>query len=543
MYEKATTRFLNTIKGSHAPFIVVKALSVDGSVTNIPIVSGSIKIDRLSTDARRTINFTTNEESLIPLHSDDPLNIYGNHVYAYRGVIWNRNNIDPDLWKASVPLSEKFLRPANQAYELVPLGIFRINTVSISEQGDGTVEISVDGSDISSNISKNHWLGTTTVWKVPYIPPVVVTQVSPILLNVQKLIGTTIKQAIKLLIDDRWPPACIVGKPQYDLGGVNDKTLIKPVVLGSQNPTSLSSTNPWTDISGMAAAMGCELLVDSEGKFKLIELKDPNLLQPVWDLLDGEGGLLISADRKVSDAKAVNYVWASGESSLLQLPLRSIAIDQDPSSPTYYKGAFGVSSQMEPGRKSITTQAQADLAAKTYLNWFHGGDETTSVKAVPNPALDVGDVVRIRRQRVGIFDERAAVATLATSIFGAYGQTPRDVIEVEKLNNPIAKGKVLRLVNSFTHQDVVVSENAVKNQTILKIQPVSFTQNFRRYTAILDTSNPYNGSVNYLVDTLTMPLDIDSPMELTCRERRIGTKQDAIKIAEFQLPDPFAVYQ
>ena len=39
--------------------------------------------------------------------------------------------------------------------------------------------------------------------------------------------------------------------------------------------------------------MGCELFVDTEGKFKLITLKDPNLQESVWDLLDGEGGYTV----------------------------------------------------------------------------------------------------------------------------------------------------------------------------------------------------------------------------------------------------------
>ena len=542
MYTKASQRFFDTIKGGHVPFIVVKALSVDGSVTNVPITGGSVKIDRMSTDARRTLSFTTNEESLVPLQPKDPLNIYGNHIYVYRGVIWNRNNISPELWTTGVPLSEKFLRPTNLAYELLPLGIFRINTVNISEQQDGTVELSVEASDISSNIAKNHWLGTTTVWKVQYVPPVVVSQVSAILLSVQKFVATNYQAALKLLINDRWPEASPVQKPQFDFSGVQDKALIKPVVLGSTNPTSMSSTSPWVDIMGIAASMGCELYVDTEGKFKLVTLRDPNDISSVWSLLDGEGGLLISADRKISDEKAVNYVWASGESSLLQLPLRSIAIDQDPQSPTYYKGPFGVSSAMEPGRKGVTTQAQADLAAKTYLNWFHGGDESTTIKAVPNPALDVADVVKVRRQRVGIFDDNSAVANLNQNILGLYNKTPTNALVVQSLPKPLPAGSTLRLINSFAQQDFVLSAPAKKGDTILHIHPISFNQNYRRYSAILDTKSFNDGSVPYLIDTLTIPLDIDSPMEIVCRARRIGTKQDAIKIAQYTLPDPFAIY-
>jgi len=541
-YAKMTQRMTDTIKGPHVPFVVIKVLSIDGTMTNIPITGGSVKIDRTSQDARRTINFTTNDETLVPLHNADPLNIYANHIFAYRGVIWNRPEIDPKLWSANVPLSEEMLRPANLAYELVPVGVFRINSVTIDEKGDGTLELQVSGSDITSNIAKNHWTGTTTVWTTHYTPPIVMTQVSAILLNVQTLIASYFKEAIELLVRDRWPKKSHIGQPVFHFSAVADKKLLKPIVFGSTNPTSMSSTSPWTDISGIAASMGAEIFVDPEGAFTLLEIVDPNSVQPTWEFLDGEGGLLISATRKLDDSKAVNYVWATGESSMTQLPLRSIAINNDPSSPTYYGGDFGIVSAMEPGRKKLTTQAEVDLAAKTYLNWYTGGDEAVTIEGVVNPALDVGDVVRVRRQRLGIFNKRNSVASLGQDLFRQYDASPIGEIRVQPLAKPIGAGTTLQLINSFATQNVVVSANANKGDTVLHINPVTLLTNFRRYTDFIDPNTGGDGGTNYMVDSVTIPLDLDKPMEIVARERRVGTKQEAIRIGEYTLPDPWAVY-
>jgi len=89
----ASDRFFQSIKGAHRAMVVVKALSIDGTFTNIPITAGSVKIDRTSADVRRSFNISLNSESLIPKLASDPLNIYGNHLYIYRGVIWNMDSI------------------------------------------------------------------------------------------------------------------------------------------------------------------------------------------------------------------------------------------------------------------------------------------------------------------------------------------------------------------------------------------------------------------------------------------------------------------
>lgn len=39
--------------------------------------------------------------------------------------------------------------------------------------------------------------------------------------------------------------------------------------------------------------------------------------------------------------------------------------------------------------------------------------------------------------------------------------------------------------------------------------------------------------MNYFCDQITLPLTNVDPMTIVCRERRVGTKKDAIRIGEY----------
>ena len=83
--------------------IIVKALSIDGTWYTLPVVDGSVKIDQTSADVRRTINLTINDPLYVPKKSTDALSIYGNHLYAYRGVVWDLANVGTEIIDAKPP--------------------------------------------------------------------------------------------------------------------------------------------------------------------------------------------------------------------------------------------------------------------------------------------------------------------------------------------------------------------------------------------------------------------------------------------------------
>ena len=517
-----------SLQGSHRPMIYVGVVSADGTQYYIPVEDGTVTIDRTSKDVRRTLSFTTAAEDLVPLSDYDPLQIYGNHVYVYRGVVWNLAGIDPNLYKAKLPLTKEWRVPANGAYELVPLGVFRINKVSIDESEDGNINISVDASDISANIGKNAWTNPVTVWKSAYSVPVAKSDTTP----EAHYTATSTMDAIKMLIQDRWPKHNAFGPPAFNFSGIADKQLTKPVVMGSQTVSTSGSNSPWTDITALATALNAELFVDADGAFNLRAVPDPNTVPPVWSFLDGEGGLLTKATRELSDSKAVNYVIATGENTGAKTPIRSVQTDNDPSSPTYYLGTFGRVVGMEPGRKKLTTQAEVDAAAKTYLNWFVGGDESTNIEGVVNPALDVGDVIRVRRQKIGIFDHASVECQLAADI-PSNPTAPLTQLVVKSVKKDIPAGTQLLITTNYSNQALTVSTICPAGSTILYVQPFLPTQNYRKNAIVCLASTPVDGAVNYYIDKLEIPLGLDKPLSITARERRVGTKKDAVRIAEY----------
>jgi hypothetical protein len=525
--------------------VIVKVVSINGKTTTIPITNGSVTVDRKSTDARRTLSFTTNIESLVaadgtvtnivPQVSTDPLNIYGNHVYVYRGILWNLNGIDPKLYSCSAPIPADLLKPTSEAYELVPLGVFRINSVSISEQSEGELDISVEGSDLSANISKNAWLAPVTVWKTAYTVPV---KQAGTTVAEQKYVANTVKEALMKLIIDRFPQRNGIFGPlnasNFNFSGVGDKVLVAPVVMGSNTVSSSGSNSPWTDITSLAQALGAELFIGADGRFTLRRIEDPNSIAPVWDLLDGDtngnGGLLVSASRKISADNTRNYVIATGENTATKKPLRAVAFDNDPNSPTYHLGTFGKVVGWESGKKKLTTQAEVQNAADTYLNYFIGGDETAGLSAIVNPALDVGDVIRVRRRRIGIFNPEAVIAALSADT----GTKAISQLKVTPLKYNIRSGEKVTIYTDFKTQEITTSRAHAKGDVILYVNTFTPKADFRKGTVITDPAIPSNGSVNYFIDQLTIPLDLESPMAITVRERRVGSRRDTILTGQYE---------
>lgn len=532
MYAPVSDKFLTSLKGSHRPMVVVKTLSTDGTFRNIPVVSGDVKIDRTSQDVRRTVTFKTNDLSLVPNKATDALSIYGNHVYVYRGVLWNVSEIGTELANAVPPLNRNVLAPTNGAYELVPLGVFRINSVGVTEDGEGQVEISVDGSDISNNIAKNHWTNPVSVWKTAYKVPIGASDTTP----EQTYVATGVQEAIQLLINDRWSigKKSVFGAPIFNFGGVADKPLTSPVIMGSNTVSTTGSNSPWTDITALAGAIGAELYVDADGAFRLQSIPDPNTVSPVWDLFDGEGGLLITAQRTLNDAKAVNYVIATGENTATKTPFKAVSYDADPSSPTYYLGEFGRVIGKEPGRRKLTTQAQTQNAADTYLNWFVGGDESVTVDAIVNPALDTGDVLRVRRKKVGIYNASTIIGELSADFPIVTSKTFISTLNVDGIKHSLVAGTKLIIYTDSDQDTVTLAHTASAGSTILGVVPFIPKRQYRKHTMLLDPADTSNaGSVPYFIDQLTIPLDLSTPMNIVCRSRRVGSRQDAIRVAEY----------
>lgn len=170
--------------------------------------------------------------------------------------------------------------------------------------------------------------------------------------------------------------------------------------------TSTSFTTPlltfeaqadrWEAAQSMARSIGCELFFNGDGA--LVLRPEPNVATaiPVWDVDEGDDGVLVSATIRLDRTPAYNRVIAFSANASNGEVFRGVATDEDPSSPTYYFGPFGRKPRFF-GSPLIGSNDQAAAAAAGILAGNIGVARAVDFSAVSNPALEVGDAVLIRR--------------------------------------------------------------------------------------------------------------------------------------------------
>jgi hypothetical protein len=121
----------------------------------------------------------------------------------------------------------------------------------------------------------------------------------------------------------------------------------------------------------------------------------PTATDPVVDITAGEGGVLVALDRQLTREGVYNIVVATGEGTDTEVPIRAVAFDNNPASATYWQGRFGPVPAFYSS-PAITTIPQAQSAAEAELLRLVGLPYTVNFAAVPNPALEPWDPVRIR---------------------------------------------------------------------------------------------------------------------------------------------------
>lgn len=293
--------------------------------------------------------------------------------------------------------------------ELVSLGVFYITSTDIQLSGGsgtgsggsggggsgvtgsgggstgGGLTIQISGVDQSRQVSRNTWQD------VYYIAA-----------------NTNYATAIQSIIDNRLPGLA------YNFQSTPMKT--PKIVLGTQ-----LGNDPWQDAQDMATAIGFQLFFDAAGVCTLREVPNPATGQSVWTFSDSANPTIAQLDRTLTDQTTYNYVIVYGESVDNAVPVQAVAFDNDPNSPTYYLGPYGIVSTTFQSPQ-ITTTAQAQQAANALLLAVKGASENVALTVVPNPALEPGDVVTVNvsdAQVSGTF----LINDLQTPLSAAQGQT------------------------------------------------------------------------------------------------------------------------
>jgi len=150
-----------------------------------------------------------------------------------------------------------------------------------------------------------------------------------------------------------------------------------------------TGTGPWKELLEIAEAHGVSMWFDRTGAIHVSSLNpDPLATYPLG------GNVSFSAD---FDTQPANVIVARGETQNGIAPVQAIAMDTDPGSPTYAGAApggspYGRTTQFFSST-TITTVAQAQIAADSLLAESIGGGSSYSVSWPYNPTVDADDVV------------------------------------------------------------------------------------------------------------------------------------------------------
>lgn len=333
----------DTIAYSHR--LAIEAVLVDalGNETDLEIVDGHVSLDAKASIRGHLDLSVAPESALIPSEPTDPLAPYGSEIRVSRGVEY--------------PEGDR---------ELVALGVFRIQDVEVNDEGE-SLSLLITGLDRASVV-------VDARFEEPY----------------EVAAGTNYAAAIQETLE--------AGYPEIECDFIST-TLTTPALVAEEG------ADRWEFCQEMAKAMGCSLYFNGEGVCVLTPIVSFVSGTPDWELVEGDGGVLLSAGRRWTREGAFNRVIATGENlGETDTPSRGIATDENPLSPTYYYGPFGRVPRFYRS-EFITTDEQAAGAAAAILAKELGTSQQINFGSVVNPKIQPDAIVRIDRSRAGISSE------------------------------------------------------------------------------------------------------------------------------------------
>lgn len=164
--------------------------------------------------------------------------------------------------------------------------------------------------------------------------------------------------------------------------------------------------DPGAKLTDLATAAGQQLYVDVMGTFRMTPEPVASPDAVVFTYTTGANSNMARPEREFDAQTAVNAIVARGTAADAPASVVGYAQDDDPESLTYV-GRIGVIP--DPFNSPLlTSTGQANLAATTVLQRSLGLADTVSVRGMPNPALDSGDVLRVEDDAQGLAAEFVA---------------------------------------------------------------------------------------------------------------------------------------
>jgi hypothetical protein len=338
-----STSFLNTVRGAHRAVFRARIVSPgltgtnpgplnpDGSPQNEIPIGSGDVTFDTTADVNGTTDITT---SLAwPATSTSLGNPYGQELYVERGVMYG-----------------------NGIKEYVGLGYFRIDAVEQNQVPKGTLRLS--GSD-----------------RMAYVRDA--RNMQPVVFSA----GSSLGAVIDFVVGDAVPGGATTA---YDFDAYG-------TLLQSQHVMSEDRLRFLSDLLTSYSKVG---YFRYDGVFQ-VKTAPTNTTTPVFTINSGRLGVLVSMARSINRDGVYNGVIATGEAADDIPPVYGIAIDGDPTSPTYWYGNFGKVPRFFSS-SFMTTTAQCQSAAASLLVSSTGLPYVVTMGVVPNPALEGWDVVAVQ---------------------------------------------------------------------------------------------------------------------------------------------------
>lgn len=328
--------FLRTVRGSHAMAARATVCTTfqhgtGPTGTVIPILAGNVVVDGTA-KIRSTLDMTTDGTGMWPTDGSSSLLLpYGNEIYVERGIAYSGDTV-----------------------EYVGLGYFRIQAPEQQQPPNGPIRVT--GNDRMAGIIDGQLL-------------------APVLFQA----GTTVGTILAALVTDVYPAAVI----EWD-----DATDATPLTADM-----VTGADRFGFLNDMITAVAKIWYWDHRGV--LVVKTPPDTSTPVFDISAGAGGVLVSATRTVTRDRVFNAVVATGTAATPDVPVRGVAYDNNPQSPTYLFGPFGPVPAFFSS-PILTTNPAAAAAAATLLVKNLGLPYSVDLTSVPNPALEPYDPVTAR---------------------------------------------------------------------------------------------------------------------------------------------------
>jgi hypothetical protein len=333
----SSAAFKAAVRTDHVVVSKAEVWASDQKLAEINISDGNVQIDS-SSAVRRVcdISLVTSRESnnLVPDNDFDLLTPFGNELRLYRGVQY-----------------------ADGTEEYVPLGVFVITEVSISDTNDG-VSIKLSGEDKSIRVSR-------AKWTTPY-----------------QMVSGTLEASLSALLKNRYP--------DVELSFPTTNVTVNQVLLGAEN-----ENDPWKDAVEIAELVGFDLFFDQNGVVQMKQFPSLDGSVVVALYTEGDGTTITQLNRTISTKQTFNGVIYTIEGADVATPIRVEAWDEDSSSPTYRFGVFGqVPTFIQTNL--LATESEAVRAAASLLNTYIGSQEVINWDSLVDPSLDVQDVVYVK---------------------------------------------------------------------------------------------------------------------------------------------------